>query len=475
MSQYRLFLLTALLLILPAAARGQTDIPRTIAHQGLLTDASTGNPVADGNYNVTFRLYKSAAAGSPIWTETQSVATTDGIYNAILGNVTPLDAVTFNGELWLSHQIAPDAEMADRTELTSVPYAMGLALPFADTVASDVPLIQLDNSGTSDGILVTNTGSGTAGAFLQVEPTSGNSGVYGQSNGLGAAVFGQHFGTGHAGRFVVANAASDSAALYVETTGTGPGAVVKNGRVEVEFDSQLGDPHVLIRETSAGDFARLSLRNDDNLNYWDIAAGGASNVALNFFRDGTGDVMSLRSNGRVGIGTGTPDQRLHVDGAVKADSLVYNAPRAASATVYGGGFVPFIQSSTVEYARNGGFHFTSGSVKTALGAIQFPDNAHLESLTCFIFDATISENLTCQLCQESSGSSCTLLGEVTSNDVSGAWDAYSTPLTMPVTVDNDTQSYFALVLTEGATNWSTYASNLQIVRLTVGYTVDQAP
>ena len=39
------------------------DIPRTMHYQGILTDAS-GQPVADGTYDLTFKIYDISAGGS---------------------------------------------------------------------------------------------------------------------------------------------------------------------------------------------------------------------------------------------------------------------------------------------------------------------------------------------------------------------------------------------------------------------------
>jgi hypothetical protein len=364
--------------------------------------------------------------------------------------------------------------MTDRIELTSVPYALGLALPFSDTVSSDSPLLHLNNSGTSDGILVTNTGSGTAGAFVQQDPTSSFSGVYGQSDGLGEAVLGYQFGTGIAGRFAVMNGSSKSPALQVETDGSGPAALIKDGRAEIEYNSSLGDPHVLVRETGAGDYARISLRNDDNTLYWDIAAGGAGNTELNFFRSGPGDILTLRSSGRVGIGTVAPDERLHVDGVIKADSIVYSSPLSEWTSIHGSSFGPFEQDGTIQYQRsNSGFHFKGGVATTAYAQIQFPDHAVLQELSCRLNDATTSENLVCRLCREN-GTGCLIIGDVTSDDVSGGTASYTTSLPA-FTVDNENYSYFVTVYTEGGTSWSNYFAQLRMVGASVRYTVGGAP
>ncbi len=47
-------------------------IPRMLSYQGKLTD-TLGNPVPDGNYQLTFRLYTQETGGTPFWTEAQTL------------------------------------------------------------------------------------------------------------------------------------------------------------------------------------------------------------------------------------------------------------------------------------------------------------------------------------------------------------------------------------------------------------------
>ena len=117
----RTILLTALLLIL-AAQIGSGQIPQTISYQGVLTDAS-GALVTDGNYYTTFKFYDAAGGGSPIWTESQSVTVTKGIFNVVLGSVNPL-ALSFDAPYWLGITVGSGAELTPRVRLTSAPYSL---------------------------------------------------------------------------------------------------------------------------------------------------------------------------------------------------------------------------------------------------------------------------------------------------------------------------------------------------------------
>ncbi len=101
----------------------------TIAYQGQLTDPS-GQPVSNGNYNFTFRLYSLANGGNALWTESwagaNAVTVTDGLFHVLLGNITPIPSSVFasNTTLWLGVQVGTDGEMTPRVQLSSAPFAM---------------------------------------------------------------------------------------------------------------------------------------------------------------------------------------------------------------------------------------------------------------------------------------------------------------------------------------------------------------
>ena len=75
-----------------------TTVPTTMNFQGRLTD-TTGSPVADGLYNMQFRLFTVSSGGSSVWNETREttsrVQVTNGLFATKLGDVTPLSASLF--------------------------------------------------------------------------------------------------------------------------------------------------------------------------------------------------------------------------------------------------------------------------------------------------------------------------------------------------------------------------------------------
>lgn len=112
-------------LVYPLDVAGQ--IPRTLSYQGVLSDTS-GVPKPDGVYGMTFRLYTVPEGGGPLWSETKALATKRGLFNAVLGDVTPFpDSLRFNRRYWLSIQVSPDPELTPRIQLTAVGYSLNAA------------------------------------------------------------------------------------------------------------------------------------------------------------------------------------------------------------------------------------------------------------------------------------------------------------------------------------------------------------
>jgi len=107
-----------------------------IAYQGRLADTA-GNPLTD-TYPMIFRLYSQSSGGVPLWEENwngpNSVAVSDGLFNVMLGSLTPIPqaVVTGNTNLWLGVTVGTDDEMIPRVQIGSVFYArQALTVPDA--------------------------------------------------------------------------------------------------------------------------------------------------------------------------------------------------------------------------------------------------------------------------------------------------------------------------------------------------------
>ncbi len=161
-------------------ANAATGMNKTINFQGKLVD-NTGLNVADGTYTVVFSLYTVSSGGANIWTETQSVTTTNGIFQVQLGSSTSLPgSVDFNTDnIYLGIKVGSDAEMTPRIQFTAVPYAFnaqrvnglfvtnGSGNPFSTTTTlqiGDGKTVAINNGLTlagTDGTTITFQGSDT--------------------------------------------------------------------------------------------------------------------------------------------------------------------------------------------------------------------------------------------------------------------------------------------------------------------------
>ena len=118
--KHLLIFLTMCILLTALTAMGQ--IPKTISYQGVLTD-NNGTTVPNGDYSILFNLYNVSSSGSPLWTETQTVTISDGIFNVKLGAVNPLN-LAFDEAYWLAITIDNGSELSPRIELTSSAYSL---------------------------------------------------------------------------------------------------------------------------------------------------------------------------------------------------------------------------------------------------------------------------------------------------------------------------------------------------------------
>ena len=115
----------------------------TIAYQGRLADAS-GKPLT-GTYSMIFRLYTVATGGTPLWTEqwtgSNGVRVSDGLFNVMLGSLTPMPQSVIAGrsQLFLGITVGTDDEMQPRVQLGSVPFAVqALTVPDGSVTAAKI-------------------------------------------------------------------------------------------------------------------------------------------------------------------------------------------------------------------------------------------------------------------------------------------------------------------------------------------------
>lgn len=97
---YRAILL-ALFFVIYLTHSVNAAVPTKMNFQGRITDAS-GNILANGSYNMRFRIFTVSTGGSATWSEdrlvsaSQGVTVTNGLFSVQLGDITSLPASVFN-------------------------------------------------------------------------------------------------------------------------------------------------------------------------------------------------------------------------------------------------------------------------------------------------------------------------------------------------------------------------------------------
>jgi len=146
----------------------------------------SGNPKADGNYNILFSFYLQNTGGVAIWTEAKSLAVVKGLFSTSLGDKTPFgDSVKFNKQYWLGITVGTDPELTPRIVLNANGYSFSSI--YSDTANNiiDGRVVKSIN-GLKDNITIQGGGGTTINAngnTIRVSSTgSGGTGIQGVQN-----------------------------------------------------------------------------------------------------------------------------------------------------------------------------------------------------------------------------------------------------------------------------------------------------
>jgi hypothetical protein len=274
--KYVLVLLSMVIAVALLSAQAIAEAPNLVNYQGILTD--TGGTPLNGTFDLSFRIYAdSSQAATDLWAERHSgVVVDDGLFNVILGSIAYMpDSLFAGGERWMGIQVGGDPEIYPRMQITSVPWAMRATV--ADSALS-APV-------ASDGDWIIATDD-------MYSSVSGNVGV----------------GT-----------SSPLTDLHVEETDVSlPGAALYNDAVVVEDnDAGLG-----LYSSAGGNYgSALTLGEIDGgvlTNKWSMYRTTGTLPQLRFSCGTNASyasndlVMTMKSNGYIGIGTSNPDRLLEL-------------------------------------------------------------------------------------------------------------------------------------------------------------------
>ncbi len=338
--------LAALSFVSPARAA----FSQAISYQGKLADSS-GIAVADGDYNMEFKLYDAVSNGNLLWTETRSgankVTVTDGLFSVQLGSIAALSSVNFNQPLWLSVNIGGtgtpswDGEMTPRKPMGSVPAAFvagvayGLDATYATSTYATSTRIYAGAS-----LNVATTSSAAALAVQGSALLSGNLGLANLTATGTATVGALSVGALSGPLQAIAGVVSATSTMSVGYGGTGLSTAPTYGQVLV---GNASGGYTLTATSSLG-IGGGSV-TADSLNFTDMSdtmaldAGtsigfGASSYGLTFTNDGSGnETHNLSSTGDFVIqDNGSTVFSVDDTGKITADNHLFIGAQADSAS-----------------------------------------------------------------------------------------------------------------------------------------------
>lgn len=180
--------------------------------------------------------------------------------------------------------------------------------------------------------------------------------------------------------------------------------------------------------------------------------------------NGTSEVMRLRGDGNVGIGTTVPDEKLHVNGTVKANALAFSdgsvLPTAKGIYTVGiGDFVaseqPVALSVSTGLLNNGlgGSYIRSiaGNSTDLLAPVHLPQGAIVTKVTFYGYDLIATTNIAMSLERRPiQSASINVMADHTSNTGAGAYSGVDQTINN-ATIDNSQYLYYIRVGMVGGT------------------------
>ncbi|MBV6642204.1 MAG: hypothetical protein KI791_15910 [Cyclobacteriaceae bacterium] len=301
------------LLILCLSLTAQAQVPSAINFQGNLTAPGTGNAVADGSYDMDFALFDSDAGGAQLWSESQSgVPVQGGLFNVILGSVNQLEPFIFEQPVWLEIIVSGET-LSPRIELAATAYSINSA----NTQSYESPYTNIPSVGPAYIAGDTSTQNypyGPPTIDLAIDDNDTGFDVVGDGD--------LSFYTNGQERMVLDYVGS----LYMGTPISG-GAGLK---FEINYDdigTDWGGMYISNSATTARPYYGYANGNGLAYTYLDGNDGNKWKLVNGALH------MTVQTDGKVGIGTINPPEKLSVSGniaasdTVKANVFAYNTPK----------------------------------------------------------------------------------------------------------------------------------------------------
>jgi len=297
-----------ILLCLVSGLLGET--PQTLSYQGVLTN-SNGEAVKDSIYTLSFSLYDTPKAGSPLWTEAHLVALTDGYFNVILGSKNPL-SLPFDKPYWLGIKIGNDSENEQRVELTASAYSLNTrSIPDSIVTAKKIANKQVVRSINSikDDVVLTpgeNINIEQKGNNLIISAKSKDSAGKSGSSGKKASGFGTRQGKADSSGYFTED---DDDFLEVEKL-----KVENDGDDDDDKGESESHRHYLVKISDKKKHNSVIIGTDRDLpDFLRLRPNRGDGFAITNDGDKIG-VFVDAEYAKVGVGTSDPEAKLHLVG-----------------------------------------------------------------------------------------------------------------------------------------------------------------
>lgn len=292
------------------------QVPQTLSYQGILTNTD-GTIVPDNNYYLTFVLYEAKSDGSALWTESQSVAIENGIFNVILGKVNPID-LSFDQQYWLGITIGTGSELSPRIELTSSAYSLTAQSVVDNSLTGasiqNDQIVRSINS-IKDDVLI------SAGENIDI--SKNNNELVIAATGLSGSEW-----------------STNGSDIYFNSGNVGIGTNSPGIGLDVRSTAPEAGALIGISNSDASHFLHLfgGRQNDPNP-FFMVQAGDPFRFATN--ANGFNELMRLTSAGNLGIGTTSPTTKLEVADTIYSSYGGFKFPdgtvQSTASTGSGGG------------------------------------------------------------------------------------------------------------------------------------------
>lgn len=345
--------------ILATISYVQAQIPRLISYQGVLTDQQ-GAFIPDGTHSLTLKIYDVLAGGSAIYTETQNISISKGLFNINIGSINPIPfTINFDKPYFLGVSVDFGAEMAPRTILTAVPYSLRAErAKVAETLAPGASGVVTSINSAQGNINIVGSGGTTVNQ-------SGNTITISSSGGGGQGIQGIQ---NTDGILSIQNANGPTASIGIRTSGVieEQCLVYRSGAWQIAQKSKYNFDPEIFQETTTLPFFGLH-----NIS---LKTSGVNENHIPKFRDGRWQFLpplEISAGAGINLSTVTPGpdkitiaaedisptneiQSLSFNSATKQLSISQGNSVDLSSLGGGGGSQPWISSGATIYNSNSG-------------------------------------------------------------------------------------------------------------------------